>query len=191
MKRSKWAVTAAMVSGTWLLAGAIAVKPVTAWAASKATSEFKEIKWGELIPADWDPSKQFKHVNPATLNDGSPETDKILKAIREAWDNAPTRTDLEEAKIKLPGYLVPLEESKGQWKEFLLVPYFGACIHSPPPPANQIIHVFLAKPVGGFKSMDAAWVSGTLKTTRLNSEMGVSGYRLDAVSVVKYVNPPR
>ena len=42
-------------------------------------------------------------------------------------------------QVKLPGFVVPLEYSdKGRVKEFLLVPYFGACIHYPPPPPNQI-----------------------------------------------------
>ncbi|HEY0822024.1 MAG TPA: DUF3299 domain-containing protein, partial [Rhizobacter sp.] len=76
-------------------------------------------------------------------------------------------------------------------KEFLLVPYFGACIHSPPPPANQIVHVVSAKPVKGFATMDTVWVTGTLSLARQSSEMGVSGYRLAAGSVTRYVAPAR
>jgi hypothetical protein len=89
----------------------------------------------------------------------------------------------------LPGYVVPLEESAQGMKEFLLVPYFGACIHTPPPPANQIVHVFSAKPVEGFHSMDTVWVVGTLKTERAESDMGRSGYRIDAIAVERYVRP--
>lgn len=173
------------------LAAAAAVLPAQAAGEKVVAADYKEIQWAELIPKDWDPSRKFKHINPATLNDGSPEADKILKEIREVWDNAPTRNEINGATVRLAGYLVPLEERKGQMSEFLLVPYFGACIHSPPPPANQIIHVFLDKPVGGFRSMDAIWVSGALKTERQNSEMGVSGYRMNGVAVRKYVNPLR
>ena len=65
----------------------------------------------------------------------------MMRQMRELWDNAPTNPKMDGARVRLPGYVVPLEEVKGELKEFLLVPYFGACIHSPPPPANQIVHV--------------------------------------------------
>ena len=49
--------------------------------------------------------------------------------------------------VKLPGYVVPLEsDAGGLLSEFLLVPYYGACIHVPPPPSNQIVYVRLNKP---------------------------------------------
>jgi hypothetical protein len=67
-----------------------------------------------------------------------------------------------------------------------LVPYFGACIHVPPPPANQIIHVLSDKPIKGVHAMTAVWVSGTLKTVRANSIMGMSGYRMEARAVERY-----
>ncbi|HOB95556.1 MAG TPA: DUF3299 domain-containing protein, partial [Aquabacterium sp.] len=70
-----------------------------------------------------------------------------------------------------------------------LVPYFGACIHTPPPPANQIVLVVPAKPAGGFRSMDTVWVSGVLRTVRNNSPMGSSGYRLEAALVERYKAP--
>ena len=96
---------------------------------------------------------------------------------------------MDGASVRIPGYLVPLEENKAGLKEFLLVPYFGACIHTPPPPANQIIHVKTDKPAKGFRSMDTVWISGTLKTLRSDSYMGASGYRMDAVVVEPYVEP--
>jgi hypothetical protein len=71
--------------------------------------------------------------------------------------------------------------------EFLLVPYYGACIHVPPPPANQTVHVVTAKGGeyhGGL--FDTVWVSGTLKTQSPSSELGEAGYRLEAVRVEPY-----
>jgi len=82
---------------------------------------------------------------------------------------------------------VPLDESGNGIKEFLLVPYFGACIHTPPPPANQIILVQPQKPAKGYHSMDTVWISGTLKTLRSDSYMGSSGYRMDSAIVEPYV----
>jgi len=67
--------------------------------------------------------------------------------------------------IKIPGFAVPLEGDDGfeYVKEFLLVPTFGACIHVPPPPPNQVIYVILDKPVYFEKLMYAVWVSGIVE----------------------------
>src|SRR5690606_34333718 len=91
-------------------------------------------------------------------------------------------------RVKLPGYLVPLDQIKGGVIEFLLVPYFGACVHLPPPPANQIIQVKTARPVP-LNMMSAVWVSGTLQVKRSDSSMGISGYSMDAKKVVEYKMP--
>ena len=152
-----------------------------------AAGTFREIKWDDLVPADWDPLKQFKNTNFSVMNDSDPRAAEMLKRMRETWDNAPTNNEMDGVAVRIPGYLVPLEDNKSGLKEFLLVPYFGACIHTPPPPANQIIHVRPQKPPKGFRSMDTVWVSGTLKTLRSDSYMGSSAYRMDAVSVEPYV----
>jgi hypothetical protein len=84
--------------------------------------------------------------------------------------------------VRIPGFVVPLEDTNDGLKEFLLVPYFGACIHSPPPPANQIIHVLPRTPAKGLRSMDTVWISGPVAVTRTDSYMGVSGYRIEATA---------
>jgi len=43
--------------------------------------------------------------------------------------------------VSIPGYLLPLEMVDQKVVEFLLVPTVGACIHTPPPPANQMVLV--------------------------------------------------
>jgi hypothetical protein len=114
----------------------------------------------------------------------------MLKDMRATLDSAPIVAELDGARVRLPGYVVPLDEAGAELKEFLLVPYFGACIHTPPPPANQI--VFVAAPKGTkFRTMDTVWVSGTLRATRQESVMGTSGYRIDAAVVEAYTGTPR
>ncbi len=72
--------------------------------------------------------------------------------------------------IKIPGFAVPLVENDGgdedgfeYIKEFLLVPVYGMCIHVPPPPPNQVIHVILEKPEHFEKLLYAIWVTGILE----------------------------
>ncbi len=195
----KWTTLKVLALGTAVCVGAAtasaattsASQPIGGTGVSKpvAVATFREIKWDDLVPKDWDPLKQFKSMNFSLMNDSDPRANEMLKRMRETWDNAPTNNDMDGASVRIPGYLVPLEDTKSGLKEFLLVPYFGACIHTPPPPANQIIYVKADKPPKGFHSMDTVWVSGTLKTLRSDSYMGASGYRMDAVVVEPYVEP--
>jgi hypothetical protein len=154
--------------------------------AKAAPGSFRTLKWDELVPKDWDPMKDFKGIDFNILSDADPRAATLLKKLREAWDNAPTNPALEGQGVRIPGFVVPLEEGKDGMKEFLLVPYFGACIHSPPPPANQIIHVLPKAPVPGIRSMDAVWVSGPLVAARTDTYMGAGGYRIEALKVEPY-----
>lgn len=147
---------------------------------------FRQVSWDDLVPKDWDPLKRYRDMNLGALSDAAPGAQEALRDMRAAWDNAPTVAAMDGVAIKLPGYVVPLEESLDGLKEFLLVPYFGACIHTPPPPANQIVHVVTRTPVKGFATMSTVWVSGTLKVGRQGSMMGVSGYQMDASAIEAY-----
>ena len=156
-----------------------------------AKAAYREINWDELVPKDWDPFKEMKGMNLAGLSDSDPRAADMLQRMREFWDNAPVNPQLNEQSIRIPGFVVPLDDSKAGMKEFLLVPYFGACIHTPPPPSNQIVHVVPRVAAKGFRSMDTVWVSGTLKAAKSDTVMGSSGYRLEAVIVEPYVSPPK
>jgi hypothetical protein len=156
-----------------------------------AQTPVREIRWEELMPKDWDPYKDIRTLGKGAVVDGSPEALQRMRELRQVWDNAPANKALDGQTVKLPGYVVPLEQNKEGLTEFLLVPYFGACIHSPPPPANQIIHVVSAKPVKGFATMDTVWVTGTLSLARQESEIGTSGYRMAAMTIARYSPSPR
>ncbi len=154
-------------------------------------SPFKTITWDDLVPKDWDPMKEFKGMDLGLLQDGDPRAAQMMKRLREVWDNAPTNPQLVGQPVRIPGFVVPLEEGKDGLKEFLLVPYFGACIHSPPPPANQIIHVLPRSVAKEVKAMDPVWISGTLATLKTDSYMGAASYRIEATTVEPYVERPR
>jgi len=94
---------------------------------------------------------------------------------------------LDGEKIRIPGYVVPLDFSaKSEHDEFLLVPYFGACLHTPPPPPNQIIYV-QADPAAKIPNIyDPVWLEGTMKTGKFSSELGNSAYELSLSKVEPY-----
>ncbi|UCB55828.1 MAG: DUF3299 domain-containing protein [Thiotrichales bacterium] len=81
-------------------------------------------------------------------------------------------TKLDGKNIRIPGYLLPLEFKEKKVTEFLLVPWVGACIHTPPPPPNQIVHVKLQE---GFDLGDdiftPVWVNGVMKAENNNPEL--------------------
>ncbi|MCO4009309.1 DUF3299 domain-containing protein, partial [Pseudomonas aeruginosa] len=101
--------------------------------------------------------------------------------------NAPVVKALDGIEAKLPGYIVPLEISEaGLVTEFLLVPYYGACIHVPPPPSNQIVYVKTAKGVQMDELYQPFWVEGTFKVENASSELAAAGYRMQASKVTPY-----
>lgn len=143
-----------------------------------AADNYREIKWEALVPKGWDPTADLRALDLGKLQDNDPRAMEALEKIRKMWDNAPTDPSLAGAKVRLPGFAIPLEKKGDKVSEFLLVPYFGACIHTPPPPANQIIHVVTKKPVRNLHSMDTIKVSGTLSLQATGTPWGAAGYRL-------------
>jgi hypothetical protein len=160
-----------------------------ALAESAKQSPYREATWEELIPASWHPEKIFEKFELDKFSDNDPRADKVLETFNEAWKNAPANQILQGRRIKIPGFVVPLDwENDARLREFLLVPYFGACIHVPPPPANQIIYVKTDAPLEGIRLMDIVWVYGTISVERNDSgDMGASSYgmKLDKVEPYK------
>lgn len=159
-------------------------------AAGDGRKGYQEVKWSALVPKGWNPAKAFKEINFDKLRDGDPRAMEVLERMKDIWDAAPVESAWNGQRIRISGFAVPLERNRELVTEFLLVPYFGACIHTPPPPANQIIHVYLAKPGRKMQTFDTLWVAGVLETThsRAENEMGIgnAGYRMKAESVEPY-----
>lgn len=162
-------------------------------AGQSAAGGFEEIDWDDLIPADWVPEELFKDIfdgaAPDALDDFDPRAMEMLAKIRELWDQAPMVPSMDGRRVRIPGFVVPLEGGAKEIDEFLLVPYFGACIHVPPPPANQLIHVMPDEPVAATFNMAPVWVSGVISVARFDSEMGNAGYQMRALRVEAYTEP--
>jgi hypothetical protein len=155
---------------------------------SANAEQAQELEWDALIPADYRPDKimgQFGDIN--DLDDNDPRTQKILQELEALWNEAPVVESLDGKRVKLPGFVVPLEGDGEKLSEFLLVPYYGACIHVPPPPANQTVYVKV--PEGDAKirhAFDTVWVVGTLSAKSFNSNLATAGYQIQAEEVTPY-----
>ncbi|MEY3969963.1 MAG: hypothetical protein RI968_224 [Pseudomonadota bacterium] len=151
-----------------------------------------EISWDDLIDERWAKEMQAEMMalgRLGFLKDGTEAADRAMEKLRRKWDEAPIVRKHLGQSIRIPGYVVPLDADRSKQREFLLVPYFGACIHTPPPPANQII---LVSPNSQTKmknlpeSMATVWVHGVLEEARVTTSQGVTGYRLVASAVLPY-----
>lgn len=95
--------------------------------------------------------------------------------------------ELEGKRVRIPGFVLPFEYvESGEISEFLLVPYFGACIHAPPPPPNQIVYVTAEKPIDIGDQWNPVWATGVLKTSSHYNELGNAAYTLEIESWDEY-----
>ncbi|KAF7963972.1 hypothetical protein AWV80_03655 [Cupriavidus sp. UYMU48A] len=148
----------------------------------------REIPWSALLPEGWDPKAPFRGLRLESLDDADPRAQEALMNAREYWKDAPVEPSLNGAKVRLHGYVVPMSGEATTVREFLLIPYFGACIHVPPPPANQVVHVRMEKPLTSrLRRMNAVWVSGIMRVERFTSVMGDAGYAMRGMAVEPYV----
>jgi hypothetical protein len=89
--------------------------------------------------------------------------------------------------VKVPGFVVPLKSNAaGQVNEFLLVPYFGACIHVPPPPPNQMIYVKMREGAELRSIEEAQWITGKLRAQHKDSSLGDAAYTLEGEKMEAY-----
>jgi hypothetical protein len=152
-----------------------------------APGEAREISWDDLIPADWQPEQLMDEYDVDNLADEDPRAQELMEKLQALWAQAPVVDALDGSSVRLPGFVVPLESDASTIREFLLVPYFGACIHVPPPPANQTVLVTTPAdqpyPGGLF---DTVWVEGRMRVEPFSDDLGDAGYRIEDAQVTLY-----
>jgi hypothetical protein len=136
----------------------------------------KEIFWEDLIPKG---HIQISNQDAAS-HDGA-EQNWVQPDL-----DAPVVAELNNQMVTLPGFVVPLEGNSEIITEFLLVPYFGACIHVPPPPPNQIVHVKIKNGVPIDSLYDAISVTGVIKVQTWKGDLAQTGYTMEAVGVAPF-----
>lgn len=155
-----------------------------------ANSDYTEIEWLQLMPAD----DLQALLNPpeflADIEDGGSEdniasldafstTDKTALRFEQALKSTSVIKSFDNKRIRLPGFIVPLESDEQQRvTQFFIVPYFGACLHMPPPPPNQIIYSESKAGVELLSLYDAFWFEGTLLIDHNEKLLGNSAYTL-------------
>ncbi len=143
----------------------------TAVSMANIDKEPKELYWEDMVPKDY-------VVPPSTVDHNGNMT--------QLEPDAPLLESLNGQFVKIPGFVVPLEGDADNITEFLLVPYFGACIHVPPPPSNQIVYVKFSKGVPIANLYDAVWVTGILSTDGWKGDIATVGYTLKGQAVTEF-----
>ena len=151
---------------------------------------YQEIKWSGLVPADFS-SKAIMAKYEAQLaqfEDGSPEASDLYAKMQEEFNNAPVNEAVNETYVRLPGFIAPIGYTGDRITKFLLVPYFGACIHVPPPPVNQTILVEADEEYGiqPEKMWNPIWVMGKLTIEESKTELAQAGYYIQDAIIEPY-----
>ncbi len=152
-----------------------------------------ELKWSQLVPPR---APGDRKLNPFFSGMPSPSDDQsappplpegkfmsMKRRQRGAGQPAPVVTELNGKRVAIGGYIVPLDFDALRIKDFLLVPFVGACIHVPPPPANQIIYVTAAEGFEVSGPFDPVKIIGTMSTEPAMTGLADAGYRIDAERV--------
>jgi uncharacterized protein len=144
---------------------------------SVSAADLPALKPTAMAPIGWASTANTPTVDWRTLLGLNYRTGEVSPALQA----------LNGKRVRVPGFMVPLEDGADGVNEFLLVPYFGACIHTPPPPPNQIVYVKMDR--GRKVNIDLwnpVWIEGTLKIEKVESPYGAVGFQLVGISVSPY-----
>jgi hypothetical protein len=166
--------------------------------ADNESAAYTTLDWIDLIPED---DLEALLNPPDVLNDmvDGPEGD-ILEQLTgtigdekdssrylQALVSTKVKPEFNNRKVKIPGYIVPLEFDDNQLiTSFFLVPYFGACIHLPPPPPNQIIYSTYDKGISLDMMYDPFWIEGTMTTTLTENDLATASYAMTVEQLTLY-----
>lgn len=161
---------------------------------------YKTVEWTDLMPDSdletWlNPPDYMNEVPEGSIEDKP--TSMLKSTITEPADSyqqalisTKVRAELDGSTIRVAGYLVPLDfNEKQRATSFFAVPFFGACLHLPPPPPNQIILVHSDKGVHIDDLHTPYWISGELHTGVMENDMATSAYSMTLQSHELYAEP--
>ncbi|MBN8731298.1 MAG: DUF3299 domain-containing protein [Acidobacteria bacterium] len=102
-------------------------------------------------------------------------------------EQTPELAKANRQTARVPGFMIPFEDDDEMVSEFLLVPNAGACVHTPPPPPNQIVHVKMenARKIK-LSFWDPVWVQGKFEVVTVSSPYGDVSYQMAGRLVEPY-----
>lgn len=156
--------------------------------AELAARGIRRIGWEDLMPeGEEERLAQMYQAQMAMLYSGGGIAEGSAADVAVQIGTFNTVKELNGQKIRIPGYTVPFEYGADvQIKEFLLVPYFGACIHAPPPPPNQTVFVMSDTPIKMQDLAQAVWIEGTIHTQTQESELADAAYTITLTGIEEY-----
>lgn len=171
--------------------------PIKEAVAKTPLPKFKTIDWDNLMPEEdlnalLNPPSYIDDLEDSSLEDLTNEqlqidlTDALDDRYQQALVSTKIIKEMDGQAVRIPGFVVPVEFDEETITEFFLVPYFGACIHSPPPPPNQIIYVHAPDGLKLNTLYDPFWISGIISTTLIENYMATSAYSMQMKSYEPY-----
>ena len=167
-------------------------------AVSADSQSYEDIDWTELMPAE-DLSALLNR--PAFLDDiadGSAQDsldnfqqrqleDEQAQQYQAALSSTRVIQGFDGKAIRIPGFIVPLAQNEDkEVTRFFIVPYFGACLHMPPPPPNQILYVESEQGITLENLYDPYWFEGIVSIEQKVDAMGTSAYSLSLDNYALY-----
>lgn len=144
------------------------------------------LDWEALMPANFSFDQVYGSEDLSALDDFDPEAQRKLDQMMQNLSSAPVVPELDGRMVRLPGFVVPLEGDGQIVTSFFLVPWFGACIHTPPPPSNQIVHTHFEPGTKIDNLYDAVWITGVLRVEDFSHDLASAGYRIEAYRIEPY-----
>ncbi len=163
--------------------------------------DFISAEWIDLIPEDdlqalFNPPEYLNDIADGSvadqLNNPLHNNDAYFTAEDDSYQRALTSTrvvaEIDNAAIRIPAFIVPLEfDDQQKVTQFFLVPFFGACIHQPPPPPNQTIFGHYPQGFTLESLYEPLWVLGVMKTSTVTNEMATAAYSMDVHHLEVYL----
>lgn len=135
--------------------------------------DFVDLNWSDLVPDGQAPSFSFTQNHDDAISTAQPPSLGV-------------RTDWNDQTVRLPGFIVPLDYSGTGVTTFMLVPFVGACVHVPPPPANQLVFVTTKDPYQSSGLFEAVRVIGRFGTSSSSNHLADVAYSLAADKIIPF-----
>lgn len=152
--------------------------PILPFLGSRAfAEEVIDLNWADLLP-------ESEAAIPNELR-GVIEHDEA-PLVSQQPSSSNVRTDWNGKIVRLPGFVVPIDYSGTGVVAFILVPFVGACVHVPAPPANQLVFVTTQTPYENKGLFEPVSVVGMFGVSSLSTQLAEIGYALSADKIEPY-----